>query len=166
MNSLYIKEEPKLQDILDFLDKCHVKKKEPIKLYIDCGGGNTADFFLITDRLNWMVDLDYDITIHILYAGSAAFRLCWEFKGKRVLEREADGMVHMSYMEIPSYHGTIIYADGTCRGRKEFYEQEEMYQYNFFTDREREFYTSGRDLYISPPRMQEIFSQEEPVLQQ
>lgn len=154
-----------MQDILDFLDKCHIKKKESIKLYIDCGGGNTSDFFMITDRLNWMIDLGYDVSIHILYAGSAAFRLCWEFKGKRVLEREADGMVHMSYMEIPTHRSTIIYADGTWRGRKEFYEQQDMYEFDFLSEEEKMMYNSWRDLYLSPPRMQEIFSQEQPPLQ-
>lgn len=159
MLSLYIEEEPELQKVFDFLDKCHDKKDEEIKLYINCWGGNVIDFKAISRRLNWMLSLWYNITLHIMYAWSAAFTLCYEFTWKVELEEDADGMIHMVYMTVPVHQWVVIACEWTNRWRKQWWEKNrELLPPAYLTESEKELYANWFDVYINPDRMKEIFT--------
>lgn len=165
--SYYLKDDPEIKELFEFFDKCHKEPKEtPIRFYIESDGWSQQEFSIICDRLNALVDAGYSLTLHIMMACSAAFELCYDFKGKKVVEINADWMVHMCYLKVPSYRGTVVAQDAVSRWRKESYEAEEMRQYDFLTEEEKVIYNSGRDVYISTSRMQEIFRQEQPTLQE
>lgn len=164
--SFYLHDEPEIKDVFEFFDKCHKEPKDtPIRLYVDSDWGSQQEFSIICDRLNALLLAGYNVTVHIMMACSAAFELCYDFKWKKVIEINADGMVHMCHLKIPSYRWTIISQDAVWRWRKEEYEKEEMRQYDFLTHEEKIKYNSGMDIYISTSRMQEIFRQEDISLQ-
>lgn len=165
--SFYLKDEPEIDKVFEFFDKCYKEPADttPIRFYVDSDGWSQQEFSIICDRLNALVDAGYPVTLHIMYACSAAFELCWDFKGKKIVELNADWMVHMCYLKVPSHRGVVITQDAVSRGRKESYEEEEMRQYDFLTEEEKQRYNSGLDVYISPLRMKSLFSQEQSVLQ-
>jgi len=158
MMSYYLKDNPEIKELFEFFDKCYKEPKDtPIRFYVDSDGWSQQEFSIICGRLNALVAAGYPVTLHIMYACSAAFELCFDFKGKKVVELNADWMVHMCYLKVPSYRWTIIAQDEVLRWRKESYESEEMRQYDFLTHEEKIKYNSGMDIYISNSRMKLLF---------
>ena len=55
-------------------------------------------------------------------------------------------------------NGHVICSNDPCeRGRHEWFKKQEPYPYDFLTEEEKKDYLEGKDIYINPDRMKDIF---------
>ena len=146
-----------LKETIEFLDS--LEKDKPAQIYINSWGGSCWLFETILKRLNEMVEEWYNITIRIIFIGSAWFDLAYFFKGKKILEEWADAVIHITATTIDMWGNTYRSNDSVERDRKKWRDKQPQNEYPFLTPKERKEYLSWKDIWISPDRMKDIFCQ-------
>lgn len=143
------------RSMMSFLDSLELT--DEAQIYINSGGGACWLYETILTRLNEMVEQGYKITLRIIFIGSMAFDTAYNFKGTKRLEDRADGIIHIEATEVHVWRNKIRENDNTERERIKWNDQKEQNMYPFLTEKEIEDYLDGRDIYINPDRMREIF---------
>lgn len=161
MKTYYFNDDEDFVEINTFLDS--IKKNDEAQIYINSWWWKVWMFQAISDRLNRMIDEWFKISIRCIFVASRAFRLFYDFKGKKILEYDAEWLAHVDAM-LDSH---IFYVNWDRRIREDnnleiwrnkTFEKQNPFIYPFFTEEEKELYLQWRNVYLSPERMEEIFA--------
>lgn len=143
------------RSMMTFLDGLELSDKAQI--YINSGGGSCWLYEAFIRRLNDMIDEWYNITLRILFVGSMAFELAYQFRWPRIVENRADGVVHIEATEVHVWRNKIRENDNTERKRMEYNNSIEQVVYPFLTEQEQREYEDWKDIYLNYDRMKKIF---------
>jgi len=149
--------EKQLTDIFEVLDGM-TQASDELHIYLESGGGKIASFMLLCNRLNEMIDQNFNITLHLEYVASAALILSWKFKWLVLCEEDAECIAHIAAIDFGSVYGNIIrHNDPIERLRREYYGKEPQVKFSFLTPDEQKEYEEGKDIWINPVRTRQIF---------
>ncbi len=149
-------EEEIFETSMKFLDECTIEDK--IVIYINSGGGSCWKFDSILQRLEEMKQEWYKIVIRCIFVGSAAFDLFYKWTGEKILENEADWIIHNKASTANIMGNWKVRAsDPSDRWRIEHSKTIKETEYHFTTEEENKKLEDGFDIYINPNRMKEIF---------
>lgn len=150
-------EETFFKDIMLFLDWC--QKEEEIVIYLNSGGWSCWKFDSALSRLERMKKEWQKIEFRVVFAGSAAFNMLYKWSWDKVLEEDADGIIHRNASIAPyMWNGNIRVSDITDRWRIEYFKNKNELEYSFVTQEEIKMLDEGFDIYINPNRMKDIFT--------
>lgn len=125
---------------------------------IRSGGGNSDSGFVMERILAENVERISLCAMAGIY--SCAFRVFYNFKGKRFLVPEAKGMYHLGHADIRlNVDGTCTYDEDKAlrETQMEFLEEHKAFAKSFMTESEFEKYLKGDEVYFAHSRMVEIF---------
>lgn len=149
--------EKQLNDIFEVLDGM-TQDKDELHIYLYSGWGKVCPFMVLLDRLNEMIDQNYNITLHLQYAASAALIFVWKFKWLIVCEYDAECIAHIAAIDFGPVYGNIVRNnDPIDRIRMKYYASEEQVKFSFLTPEEQIEYEEGKDIWINPARTRQIF---------
>lgn len=143
------------RSMMSFLDSLTIE--DEAQVYINSGGGACWLYETMLTRMNEMVEQGYKITLRIIFIGSMAFDVAFNFKGRRILEERSDGIIHIEATEVNMWRGKIRENDSTQIDRIKWNDSKEQNIYPFLTEEEKVLFLEWRDIYINPDRMREIF---------
>lgn len=145
-----------LMKVMDFLD--WLTLDDDARIYLYSWGWAMWWHQTILARLNELIDSWHKITIHLIYAASAALILIWKFKGKIICEEDAECIAHITAIDFWSVYWTTIRTnDPIDRIRHAWYGKEPQVQFSFLTPEEQKHYNEWGDVWINPERTRIIF---------
>jgi hypothetical protein len=145
-----------LLKVMEFLDG--LTPEDDVRIYMYSWGWAMWWHQAILARLNELIDSGHKITIHLLYAASAALILIWQFKGKIICEADAECIAHITAIDFwPVFGQTLRTNDPMDRIRHAWYGKEPQIQFSFMTPEEQKHYNEWGDVWINPERTRIIF---------
>lgn len=146
--------EENTKDLISFINNSHGN----LMITMKSGGGCSGVGRLITRILNEHSDRISLTAMVGVY--SAAFRLFYNFKGRRLLTPETKGMFHIGNAQVTrNINGSITYYEDEAllRNHKIDWPQHKEFAKSFMTKAEFNKFLRGKEVYFDFGRMVEIF---------
>lgn len=134
-----------------------IVKEDIVNVYIYSTWWDSWMFNILIDKLNKLVDLEYDITMTWILMFSNWFNIFNKFKWKRLLDKNAEALLHTWALSYPVFtHNTLkVRWDEIDKQRAKNTKPNE---YPFLTKKEQNKLNNWNDIYLWYDRLKEIFN--------
>lgn len=146
----YYLDEINFEDIIKQLDDV-----DEWQIYINSGWGSTRKFNCLLTRLEEKKNEWAKITLRAIRIASWAFHLFYNYSGKKILESECDGAVHIDAINCDIANWVVRW---DIIDKQRYLNHKPIEPYQFLTDKEKIKFRNWEDIYLSNERLKIIFN--------